>query len=137
MRKIVLGFTLSAILICTTAFACTTLKSHASNSNDNQRLKASSKWTLTWSDEFNEPTLNRNNWTFDIGTGSSGWGNNELQYYTSDPKNICIEDGNLRITAIKENYEGCSYTSAKIKSEGLKTFKYGRIEARIKAPVGQ
>src|SRR5271168_3792886 len=40
-------------------------------------------WQLVWSDEFNGNSINTNNWTFDIGNGIGGWGNNELEYYTS------------------------------------------------------
>jgi len=45
-------------------------------------------WNLVWSDEFNGSSLNSANWTAEIGTGSGGWGNNELQYYTSRPQNL-------------------------------------------------
>lgn len=94
-------------------------------------------WNLVWSDEFNGSSLNTSNWTAEIGTGSSGWGNNELQYYTNRSQNLQVTGGNLVITAQKENYGGMNYTSARIKTQGLKSFKYGKIEARIKIPTGQ
>ncbi|HEY3372739.1 MAG TPA: family 16 glycosylhydrolase [Prolixibacteraceae bacterium] len=90
---------------------------------------------LVWSDEFTDATINRANWTYD--TGGSGWGNNELEYYTSRPVNANVNDGNLQIIAKKESYGGKSYTSARMKTQGLQNFTYGKIEARIKAPVGQ
>lgn len=96
------------------------------------------KTKLVMSDEFNvdgapNPTL----WDYNIGTGSNGWGNNELQYYTNRPQNIKVENGMLRITAIKETYLGASHTSARIITKGKFEQKYGRIEARIKLPLGQ
>lgn len=94
-------------------------------------------YSLVWSDEFDGTSLNTSNWTYEIGTGSSGWGNNELEYYTNRPENISVSNGELRITARRENYNGSSYTSARIKTQGLRSFKYGRIEARIKLPKGQ
>lgn len=90
---------------------------------------------LVWSDEFNDVNINKTNWTYD--TGGSGWGNNELEYYTTRPENANISNGNLRIIAKKEPLGGKSYTSARMKTQGLQSFTYGKIEARIKAPVGQ
>ncbi|MDH6426321.1 MULTISPECIES: RICIN domain-containing protein [unclassified Paenibacillus] len=98
---------------------------------------AASSWNLAWSDEFDGNSLNTNNWSAEIGTGSGGWGNNELQYYTSRPQNLQVTGGNLVITAQKESYGGMNYTSARIKTQGLKSFTYGKIEARIKLPSGQ
>jgi len=94
-------------------------------------------WNLVWSDEFNGSSLNSANWTAEIGTGSGGWGNNELQYYTSRPQNLQVTGGNLVITAQKESYGGMNYTSARIKTQGLQNFTYGKVEARIKLPSGQ
>lgn len=94
-------------------------------------------WNLVWSDEFNGTSLNSSNWVAETGTGSGGWGNNELQYYTNRTQNLQVTGGNLVITAQKENYGGMAYTSARIKTQGLKSFKYGKIEARIKLPSGQ
>lgn len=101
----------------------------------------SGRWTLVWNDEFNGSEINKDNWTYDIGIGNNGnnngWGNNELQYYTDRTDNARIEDGNLVIEAKKENYNGCEYTSARLKTKGLHEFTYGRIEARIKLPLEQ
>lgn len=94
-------------------------------------------WKLIWSDEFDGTTLNTNYWSFEIGTGTNGWGNNELQYYTSRSNNIKVENGMLVITALQESFGGRNYTSARIKTQGKKSFKYGKIEARMKLPVGK
>jgi len=95
------------------------------------------EWNLVWSDEFEGNSLNTSNWVYDTGTGDWGWGNNELQYYTNRTDNVAVSDGTLKITAKKETYNGSSYTSGRIKTLGLQSFKYGKIEARIAAPSGQ
>ena len=92
---------------------------------------------LVWSDEFNGSSLDSSNWVYDIGTGSGGWGNNELEYYTNRSQNVQVTGGNLVITAQKEAYGGMNYTSARIKTKGLRQFTYGKIEARIKLPSGE
>ncbi len=97
-------------------------------------------WSLVWSDEFNSTTLNASNWSFDI--GGSGWGNNELQTYTSRNENAYLEGGSLVIRALKESYSGPdnktrNYTSARLLSKRKFAQAYGRFEARIKIPRGQ
>lgn len=78
-------------------------------------------------------------WTYDLGDGTAegipGWGNNELQVYTSNSENVEVQNGMLVITA-RENPAG-GYTSARIKTEGLFEQQYGRFEARIKVPQGK
>lgn len=89
---------------------------------------------LTWSDEFDTDGVNLDNWTYDI--GGWGWGNGEAQYYTDRPENSRTENGVLVIELRQEPYEGNSFTSARLRTQGLQEFKYGRIEARIKVPEG-
>jgi beta-glucanase (GH16 family) len=89
---------------------------------------AHAQWQLVWSDEFNGSI--GPSWVFE--TGAGGWGNNELQYYRRE--NATIENGALVITAKRENFGGMAYTSARMKTQGLKTFRFGRIEARMKLP---
>lgn len=99
--------------------------------------------TLVWSDEFNGASgslPDPSKWK--IVSSGSGFGNQELEYYTGRPTNIRQQNGHLIITARKENYTGHdgmlrNYTSARIESEGLFELKYGRIEARIKLPKGR
>jgi len=90
-------------------------------------------YQLVWSDEFNGSSVNTSNWSFE--TGGGGWGNNEQQYYQS--QNASISNGNLVITARKENVGGRPYTSARMITKGKREFTYGRIEARIRLPQGQ
>lgn len=95
------------------------------------------KYKLVWYDEFNGDALDLEKWCYDIGRGYSGWGNNELQYYTADPANIRVEDGELRITAIREEKHNAQFTSARIKTLDLFEFRYGYVEARLKMPADQ
>ncbi|QTE22469.1 glycoside hydrolase family 16 protein [Polaribacter cellanae] len=89
--------------------------------------------TLVWEDDFNtDGAPNTANWTYDLGAG--GWGNNELQTYTNNAENVIVEGGMLKIKA-KAN--GSGYTSARLKSEGLQEFTYGRYEVRAKLPASQ
>jgi beta-glucanase (GH16 family) len=90
---------------------------------------------LVWSDEFDTGTaLDPAVWSYDL--GDSGWGNQELQEYTSAAENVRLENGNLVITVKKSGSgdEGTRFTSARVRTQDKVTFKYGRIEARIKMP---
>ncbi len=84
-----------------------------------------------WADEFDNGLSP--SWKFE--TGGGGWGNNEKQFYQA--ANATVAGGELRITARRENVGGMPYTSARLKTEGLKEFTYGKVEARIKMPLGQ
>ena len=84
-----------------------------------------------WADEFT--TGISSSWQFENGGG--GWGNNEKQYY--QPANATVVNGVLQITAKKQSVGGMPYTSARMKTQGLKQFTYGKMEARIKRPIGQ
>jgi hypothetical protein len=90
---------------------------------------------LVWSEEFNtDGAPNTAKWGYDLGGG--GWGNNELEYYTSRPENAVVLNGVLKITAIKESYSGSAYTSARLLTKDKFSFKYGKIEVRAKLPAG-
>jgi len=100
-------------------------------------------WKLVWSDEFNGPNgsaVDASKWVSE--TGGGGWGNNELEYYTSRLANARQQDGNLVIRVLAEKYAGAdgvtrNYTSARLKTQGKFSQTYGRFEARIKIPRGQ
>jgi beta-glucanase (GH16 family) len=113
--------------------------------------KAAPEWKLVWSDEFDGKEIDQAKWGFDTGNGFysrdaktwiGGWGNDELQYYTSERQNAFIQDGALHIRAIKEPSHGFEYTSARLKTrkgDGGPLFKktYGKFEFRAKLPTGQ
>ncbi|SHL35723.1 Glycosyl hydrolases family 16 [Fibrobacter sp. UWT2] len=90
-----------------------------------------------WHDEFDGDNIDSEKWTFEIGTGASGWGNNEWEYYTDRKENAYIKDGILHIRANKEDYKGSKYTSARMITKGKFSFTYGTVEARIALPVGK
>jgi beta-glucanase (GH16 family) len=104
---------------------------------------------LVWSDEFNGPNTvpDPANWSFE--TGGNGWGNHELETYcapSSAPSsaespckpsqpNVIISNGYLHILAHRDDVTG-KWISARMTTKGLRSFQYGRIEARIKIPAG-
>ena len=92
-------------------------------------------YSLVWSDEFDGTSLNSANWVAETGRGpnNDGWGNQELQTYTTNNANLRVENGSLILQAVKS---GTNWTSARIKSQGLRSFKYGKIEFRAKLPNG-
>jgi beta-glucanase (GH16 family) len=96
-------------------------------------------WKLVWSDEFEGPANQKpdaSKWVFE--TGGNGWGNNELEYYTSNATNASLDgNGSLVITARSETYQNRNYTSARLKTQGKFEHTYGRFEARIQIPKGQ
>ncbi|MDD8016844.1 MAG: glycoside hydrolase family 16 protein [Bacteroidota bacterium] len=102
-----------------------------SNPNPNYPLAG---WTLVWNDEFDGPSIDPTKWGYE--TGGSGWGNNELEYYTDRKENSFIENGSLVIQALKENYSGKSYTSARMVTKYRGDWLYGRFEIRAKLPYG-
>jgi beta-glucanase (GH16 family) len=91
------------------------------------------QWQLVWEDQFTNGISA--DWVFETGTGSGGWGNNELQYYRRE--NATVSNGQLVITARREAFGGMQYTSARMKTQGRKSWKYGRIEARMSMPSFQ
>ncbi len=94
---------------------------------------------LVWSDEFNYTGLpDDSKWSYDTANNESGWGNNEAQFYTlARQKNAVVKDGCLNINAVKEDYKGFSYTSARLISKGKGDWLYGRIEVCAKLPEGR
>jgi beta-glucanase (GH16 family) len=97
-----------------------------------------------WEEQFEGPSgapPNPARWNFD--TGGGGWGNEELQSYTSRPQNASLDgEGDLVITARRESYTGADgihrdYTSARLQTLGKFEFTYGTLEARIEVPQGQ
>jgi len=96
-----------------------------------------SGYTLSWSDEFSGTALDMNAWNQEIGNGTNGWGNHELEYYTNSTRNCFLSNGNLIIEARKEAVSGLNYTSARITTQNKKPFKFGRIDIRAKLPVGK
>lgn len=93
----------------------------------------SSGYQTVWSDEFNGSTVDTANWNFE--TGGKGWGNHEQEYYQA--ANATVANGNLVITVKQEDVQSNHFTSSRMTTKGKHEFLYGKIEARIKIPVGQ
>lgn len=95
-------------------------------------------WSLLWSDEFNlDGPVDTSRWRFETGTGTNGWGNNELEYYTDRPQNAYCRNGNLEIAVRRQDTAGKRFTSARLITLGRFSFQYGKVEARIKVLAGK
>jgi beta-glucanase (GH16 family) len=126
----------AVIVLCLTALIAPVLAADAQV--DSPAVVPPDGWRLVWNDEFDltngsRPDLTK--WNYD--SGSLGWGNNELEYYTSRTNNAWIENGQLVIQAQVEKFEGNKFTSARLSTRGKEAWTYGRFEARIKLPRGQ
>jgi beta-glucanase (GH16 family) len=137
VSRVISSGTLFCIAVILFLFGATPFYAQSSLANNN--------WQLVWSDEFNGPAgslPDSTKWTYDVGGG--GWGNNEEEVYcaagsnaspcsTATPNAVLDGNGNLVITAYNN---GGTWTSARMKTEGVENFQYGRIEARMQLPMG-
>ena len=96
---------------------------------------------LIWSDEFGEDSssgilaVSSDKWNIEtVAPNNGSWYNGELQYYTDKQDNIKIENGFLKITAKREEFQGKQFTSARINTQDKLEFTYGRVELRAKLP---
>lgn len=110
-----------------------------SDSSAGTKIPEDKKWVFenkpVWFDEFdNDGKPDTAKWGYD--TGGSGWGNNELEYYTNG-SNSAVIDGKLIITARKEDHEGMKYTSSRMITKNKGDFLYGRFEVKAKIPAGK
>jgi beta-glucanase (GH16 family) len=92
-------------------------------------------YKLQWADEFDSTALNPSIWVYETGTGNGGWGNNELQYYRED--NTTLVNGHLVITAKAQKFGNRNFTSSRLKTQGKKSMKFGRVDVRASLPKGQ
>ncbi len=119
------------------AFSFLLILSNCSSQNPEQEQKQAEK-QLVWADEFDGSELDLSKWSFQIGDGCPslcGWGNNELQWYSTD--NHEVANGFLTITAREESRSGRSYTSTRIRTINKGEWTFGRFEMRAKLPIGQ
>ncbi len=130
-----------ATMLAVISILCACVIAQTADSSNSKSLE--SGWQLVWSDEFNGPNgspPDPSKWKLE--TGGSGWGNNELEYYTNRPQNAYQQDGSLVIKVLAEKFTGPdgvtrNYTSARLKTQGKFSQTGGRFEARIKIPRGQ
>jgi beta-glucanase (GH16 family) len=96
---------------------------------------------LVWSDEFEYTgSPDSTKWSYDLGDGCPNvcnWGNQELQYYTNELKNVRVDSGRLIIEARLDSAGGLRYTSTRIVSRKKGDWLYGRIEVKAKLPRGR
>lgn len=124
-----------ALALAAVALSCSTVSRGAAPVGAGDRWSRLERpgWELAWHDEFDGPALDRSRWAFDQG---GVWSNGEEQFYTDRPENARIEKGKLILEARREDYFGNDYTSARVTTRGLASFRYGRIEARMRVPAG-
>jgi beta-glucanase (GH16 family) len=124
--------TRALVLSLAVGVACPTLACRADHQGTPDPPAA---WRLVWHDEFDGAALDSTKWVRE--TGGTGWGNAELEFYTDRVENARLENGYLVIEARHETFGNRAYTSARLKTQGLGSWEYGRIEARIRIPRGQ
>lgn len=138
MKKVIGALSMAA---CATLFATSYASAEETQGEPSIEQEG---WNLVWSDEFDGNSLDPSKWRHDIGNGQPnlpGWGNEELQYYSDDPKNVRVQNGELIIEAhqesVSDQYGTYGYTSGKVLTEGRFSQTYGRFEARMRLPAGQ
>jgi beta-glucanase (GH16 family) len=121
------------------AFSCSTATEESQPYISQPKAPQDLNWQFeskpVWADEFNytgQPDPEK--WGYD--TGGTGWGNNELQFYTNNATNARVTDGVLKITARRESMDGKEYTSARLVTKNKGDFLYGRFEIKAKLPTG-
>lgn len=101
-------------------------------------------WPVLFDDTFSGPAgaaPDRRHWRPE--TGGHGWGNNELQQYTGRRANAHLDgEGHLVVRARRERFRGRDgivreFTSARLTTRDRFSFRYGRIEARVRVPAGR
>lgn len=96
-------------------------------------MAASKYQTLVWSDEFSGTALNTSKWNYV--TGGGGWGNGELQKYTTNRTNVNVTNGVLNIVGLYDSRTN-TYTSGRLTTKNKGAWAYGRIDVRAKLPTG-
>jgi beta-glucanase (GH16 family) len=142
-RKSFITFVLSVVLL--NSGAAQDLDQYKANSNVPKSIEG---YQLVWNDEFStNGRPSPENWTYEEGFVR----NKELQWYQRD--NATCSGGVLTIEGRREKVSNSSYdptssdwkknrpfaeyTSASIKSVGLREFLYGRFEIRAKIDVAK
>ena len=132
-------------IILISLLSCDQSSDPMESSNPNPEINEFEGYSLVWSDEFNDNSINSLDWVHELGDGTAyglpaGWGNNEIQLYTDAVENSYIEkdtdDVSALVISVTEDSPG-NYLSAKLTTEGLQSFRYGKIDARIKLPTAQ
>jgi len=128
---------ITLLILTVISLACNSKKTKDITETKKATIEKEADWKLVWSDEFNNETLNKNNWNFQ--EVEAGRFNEEWQRYTKSDKNAYIENDHLVIEAIHESdtHGSNQYTSARLNTAGKQSWKYGKFSARIKLPEGE
>jgi beta-glucanase (GH16 family) len=112
--------------------------------NPDNEIDIPAGYVLVWNDEFNDGWVDSEKWNYETGDGTDyglpvGWGNNELQVYTSSEENSKVDqDGDISALVITARKNGTNdFTSAKLTTNGLFSMRFGRIDVRAKLPEGK
>lgn len=137
MKKSILLLPFTLFLLGCTATPEASINSRSLVTEDCAFLDNIDDYQPVWCDEFEVDGLPASDkWGYDV--GGSGWGNQELQYYTrADIDNVFVEDGILNIQAHKKSMSGRDYTSARMVSKYFLDMTYGRVQIRAKMPSGR
>lgn len=137
-KKIAFGFSTSVMIAVAAGLSGCGGSSAETETKTNtvDPLQPVSDWSLVWSDEFDQNSIDSQKWTHEVDCW--GGGNNEKQCYTENAENSFVSDGTLKIVALPAP-EGSElpYTSARMITKHKADFKYGRFEIRAKMPYGQ
>ena len=91
-------------------------------------------WKFSWSDEFSGPAIDTSVWGYESGYSIR---NKELENYTNRPENSRIDNGNLLIQALRDNWNGHEYSSASRRTMNRKSWLYGKFEMRAQIDIRQ
>ncbi|HRW96424.1 MAG TPA: glycoside hydrolase family 16 protein [Bacteroidales bacterium] len=127
IKKNIIFFTLVLVIA-----GCNTIPA-----GDEENQDSGKKLRLVWQDEFNYTGLpDSDKWDYDTAGNDAGWGNNEVQYYSrANRENAWVDNGRLKIVALKKTFGKKNFTSARLLSKS--NWKYGRIEVNAKVPKGR
>jgi beta-glucanase (GH16 family) len=145
--SILFFFFISTVIILVTFSNCEHLPAEREPFTAPPPSSNTDNWTpppgyqLVWSDEFDDPEINLNNWSYE--TEETGWSptwNSEWQRYTDNgtgDRNASINNGVLVIKGIDTDGGNGGYTSARMVTKNKQSWQYGIIAARMQLPEGQ
>ncbi len=89
--------------------------------------------SLVFQDDFDQSPLNTQNFGYETGYSIR---NDDAEDYTNRTNNVFIDNGELVLQANAEMLGQAQYTSGSVDTQGLRSFTYGRIAARMLVPDG-
>jgi beta-glucanase (GH16 family) len=123
---------ISCVFIAALLCICSFSASHVYSSVYADNFNPGAPWVLQWADEFPGPNLDLSKWQYEVMPDTNGG----LAYCTDRSQNVFIQNGVLNLQMIRENYQGKSFTTGRIRTYGRFAPRYGKIAAKIKMPYG-